>query len=224
VSGRDELLAQLDESAQLFMYPGLPNEYFALADMRLTAFRSDDEWLVVFETVGWSIRETGFDDLVFAFGNEVAKPGLQTAVPVVTGPGGESPWADDGEFRLDLHDLHVVVRGEEHELQPTDGDLQNAQVDDESMPEPARVIRLLAAKLPGALFLPDDELLEICGRAGLERLLQVDDWRQPDLIEDEQPSDIGCLRSLGDAVEAGDASRYECPEGQHNTHWTNWED
>jgi hypothetical protein len=219
---RDEILEQLDRSAELFMFPGLPNEYFAIARQRLTAFRSDDEWLLVFEVVGWGIKQAAFENLVTAFGNRLEQPGgIQKDVIVVTGPGGESPFDEHDELRLDLHDLHVAIRGHAHRLRPSEADLRAAGVDDEAMPAPARAIRLLAHTYPDEVLLSDDELLEACGRAGsgLERLLQLDGWRAPNLLESEKPSDVECLRSLAEAVAAGAADRYSCPEADWNTHW-----
>jgi hypothetical protein len=219
-----QLLEQLDEAAELFAFPGLPNSYFDLAGTRLTVFRSDDEWLAVFQTVGWANREARFEDLVTAYGNSLSKVGLQKAVEVVTGPDGEAPVSQDDDFVLDIHDLKVEVRGKAHELSPTDADLSAAEVDVDSMSEPARVIRLLAHQLGDELFLSDDELLELTGRAdaGLKPFIHADGWRQPDLVDDEVPSGLDCLRSLAEAIESGDADRYDCPEP--NSHWINWED
>jgi Family of unknown function (DUF7003) len=219
----EEILSQLDRSAEAFMYPGLPNEWFALALQRLTAFRSADEWLLVFEVVGWGMKQAAFENLVTAFGNRLEQPGgIQRDVVVVTGPDGESPWDEHDDFRLDLRDLRVEARGKAVHLKPSDADLAAAAVDDDAMPAPARVIRLLAHERPELLVLTDTELLEACGRAdaGLERFLQLDGWRQPDLLESEQPSDVECLRSLAEALAAGDAGRYACPEPDWNTHWT----
>lgn len=218
---RDELLARLDEAAEWFMFPGLPNEYFALADLRLTVFRSDEEWLTVFEAVGWSIRDAAFHNQVKAYGNRLEKQGLQAAIEVV-------PGAFDAEDRLqlDLDRLQVEIRGRRHELRPSAADLRKARVEDAAMPEPARVIRVLATLLGDELFLSDDELLEICGRAGagLTPFLKARGWRQPDLIDDEKPSDVACLQSLADAIAEGDPGRFDCAESEWNTQWWHWED
>ena len=219
---RGEVLEQLDRAAELFMFPGLPNEYFELALQRLTAFRSDEEWLLVFEVVGWGIKQAAFENLVTAFGNRLETPGgMQKSVVVVTGPDGASPWGAGDEFTLDLDDFTVEIRGHRHHVRPSEADLKAAGVDDASMPAPARVIRLLAHEYPDELVLTDDELLEACGRAGsgLKRFLRPEGWRIPNLLESEKPSDVDCLRSLADAVASGDAGRYVCPEEDWNTHW-----
>lgn len=221
-SWREEILAQLDRAAELFTYPGLPNEYFALAAQRVTAFRGPDEWLLVFQVVGWGIRQAAFENLVIAFGNHLENPGaVQADVVVVTSPGGESPFDDRDELRLGLEHLVVEIRGHRHELRPTLEQLRAAGVDGADMPGPARVVRLLAHEFAGEMFLADAELLVACGRdaVGLERLLELDAWRQPDLVALEQPSDIACLRSLADALATGDADRYTCPEQEWNTDW-----
>ena len=84
----DEILGQLDEAAERFALPGIPNEYYEHAALRMTAFRSDDEWLIVYEDVGWARRELEFQNTVSAFGNKVEEPGHQDDPAVVTRPGG----------------------------------------------------------------------------------------------------------------------------------------
>jgi hypothetical protein len=222
---RDEVLEKLDAAAELNMFPGQPNEYFALADMRMTAFRSDEEWLLVFEVVGWAKREFAFENQLTAFGNRLDQPKF-TAVEVVTKPGSDNPWADDGAFELDTSDLQFAVRGKSQSLKPTAADWRAAGVEDESMPQPARVIRLLADQFSRELFLSNDELLEAAGRSGsdLTPFLQEQHWRQPDIYEDERPSDVVCFQSLATALAEGDPSCYECSKSEWNTHWSNWED
>jgi hypothetical protein len=224
---RDQVLQQLDASAEAFTLPGIPNEYLAQAAQRLTVFRGDDEWLLVFQIVGWSKREDAFENLVTAYGNKVEDPGsIKLAEPVVTGPGGKSPWAEDGNFLLDVEHLEFEIRGRSHTLEPTAEDLRAAGVDDDTMPAPARVIRLIAHKFHDELFLSHAELLEACERADakLDVFLEVDGWVQPDLVEGEKPSEMPCLQSLAEAVEAGDASRFSCPKSDWNTHWSGLDD
>jgi uncharacterized protein DUF7003 len=142
---------------------------------------------------------------------------------------GEAPghplWDDDGNFKLGLSNFTVMVRGKTENYTPSEKDYARAGIRaDSAMSPPLRLIRFVAHLAPGRLFLSDEELLGAVGRKGsdLKRFLQVDDWHHPDPIEDEVPSNTPCLRSLAEALAAGDALRYDCPAGVRNVHWSNW--
>jgi hypothetical protein len=104
--------------------------------------------------------------------------------------------------------------------------LATARVDDDSMPAPARVIRLVASEAGEDLFLTDQELLDAAGRgdSDAELFVRSDGWRQPDIYASERPSEMDCFRSLANALAEGDRSLFACPESDWNTHWSNWEE
>ncbi len=56
---------------------------------------------------------------------------------------------------------------------------------------------------------------------GLPQVLLLDEWRHPDLVEDERPSDTDTFRQIAEVASTGDASKYKAPEPS-NTHWSNW--
>lgn len=55
----------------------------------------------------------------------------------------------------------------------------------------------------------------------LERILQLDEWHNPDPRVDELPSHLETFRQLADVLISGDVSKYR-PSELPNTHWRNW--
>ena len=218
----EEILSQMDAGAAGYNFPMLNNAYLRGAGIRLDAFSNPSEWLVVFQELAVSEKH-GLVNAVSAYGNRLAKPGLQEFVPL-TGPPpdeGEGPGLDPWDFTLS-------IRGRARRFTPGAADYEAAGVDPEAdnVPTSAKILRLLAAQMPDELYLSDDELLEVCGRAGagLKKFLRLEDWHHPDIADDEMPSASPCLRSLAHALALNDAGLYECPEADFNTHWSRWED
>jgi len=221
-----DILGQLDARDRDLDFPGLANVNYPLATARLTAFRGPDEWLIAFEIIAYAVKEGGFVNVVFAYGNRLEEPGWQTQIPVVTPAPNQPIWDRKGEFLLDLSDFQVEVRGSKQTFSPTANDYARAGIrPDSEMAPPLQLIRFLAYLRPGQLFLTDSELLEAVGAkdSKAQRFLQLDDWRHPDATEDERPSTSPCLRTLAKALAAGNASLYECSDQAKNTHWSNWD-
>lgn len=221
-----QILRQLDRYAEEFDFPMLDNVYVQLADVRLTAFRSPSEWLIVFEEVCLFQSHT-FMNAVSAYGNKVEEPGAQLAVDdVITPAPGHPIWDDEGNFMLDPTNFEIQINGQTQSFTPSREDYERASLDlDSDVPDAVNILRLLTAQMPDQFLLDDARLLEICGRndASLHRVLQLDDWYHPDVAADELPSENDCFRSLAKAIVEDDASSYSCPEESFNTHWSNWE-
>lgn len=73
-----QILKQLDKSFQEASFPNLStDEHGAYARSRLTAFRSEKEWLIVIEVLAYVCEAGKFLDMVYAYGNKVKKLGFQ---------------------------------------------------------------------------------------------------------------------------------------------------
>lgn len=205
------ILDVLDAHARAFDFPMPDNAYVEEADMRLTAFRGEEEWLIAFQEV-CVFQQRKTMNVVSAYGSHV--------------DGGPCSAAEDLVTPLALphvRDLDVCVARRRRRLRPAQEQLREAGIEDAGVPpSPIELLRLVCVLLPGELFFDDDELPERCGRPGLQRFLRCDDWRHPDLAADELPSRTPCLRSLAEALAAGDRERYRCPPELHNTHWSHW--
>lgn len=222
----ERILEQMDREAAEYHFPMLNNVYLRGADVRLTVYANVSEWLVVFQQIA-VMEERDFVNVVSAYGNQISKPGTQQVVLVVEAPAGGRIRDENEHLSLDMWDFTIVIKGLVRHFAPTAKDYADAGVDiDDDAPASAKILRLLAAQIPEDLFLSDDQLLRICDRfeAGLNKFLQLEDWRHPDLADDELPSQSPCLRSLAHALSVNDPDLYECSANSFNTHWSIWED
>lgn len=96
-----EILGTLDGFAADWRFPVLDNAYIFLADVRLHAYRSDTQWAIVIEQLGFNVREDAHEQINaagYAFGNA-----LRTGL--VLGP---QPTADADEPLFDADDSWCV--------------------------------------------------------------------------------------------------------------------
>ncbi|GAB3735727.1 hypothetical protein GCM10027598_62130 [Amycolatopsis oliviviridis] len=222
-----DIIPLLDEHAKSYDFPVLNNEDIDLAGVRLTAFRGEDEWLVVFEEIE-VFRRQRFANGVFAYGNKIAKSGSQGSDDLILGePLGSPPlWDDTGNFLLDPEDFRIRAchSGNEYHFTPSPREYERAGiVPDNHEHDAAKILRFLVNEIPAELYATDDRLLRTCGKTEpLARFTQLTGWRHPDVIDDELPSDSPCLQSLAAALIADDPAIYECAPEQWNTHWSAW--
>jgi hypothetical protein len=146
---------------------------------------------------------------------------------LVEAPPGRRIRDENERLSLNPFDLTIALMGRVRHVAPTPSDYAAAGVDvTDRSPASAKILRFLAATIPEQLFASDDELLEVCGRggAGLQKFLELDEWRHPDTADGELPSESPCLVSLARALSANDTALYECSAESFNTHWSNWEE
>lgn len=220
-----EILEELDGAAEDSEFPSLNSAMHAVADARLSTFRSSDDWLVVIEYLAFLTSGHTFANTIVAVGSGLDFPGTQRIDDTaVTKPNSASFWNDNGKFDLDLMNFEVSIRGNPKNFKLTSKDYESAGIDpDSKMPPEMQFLRVVAAKAPGEYFKPTEELPEICGQAGLEPFLILDEWQHPDIVNNEKPSEVECFKSLAEALASGKKNTYECPKNQHNVHWSNWD-
>jgi hypothetical protein len=215
--------------------PPIPPLDFAFARARLTAFRSQEEWLTVFELIGYN-SEIGFcmDD-VYAHGNKLRHGRQHFAKDLLFPPDEEEGFPvfeedEEGNILLAPLDFKVMIQGEWQHFTPTVEDYAQLGIDVqrqtiEQIDPVIKIMRFLAYTIPEELFLSDVELLEHLGRPrDLPRFLQLYEWHHPDYRRKEKPSDSPCLRSLAKALSHNNRTLYECSKELVNTHWSNWPD
>src|SRR5205823_2651741 len=71
-----------------------------------------------------------------------------------------------------------------------------------------------------ALVATDEEMDRLVPR-DLPLLLRLDEWRHPDLANDEWPSQTEAFRMIAAVLVHRDPKRYQ-PTEPPNTHWSNW--
>jgi hypothetical protein len=80
--------------------------------------------------------------------------------------------------------------------------------------------RYLAASMRDSVLATPQER-RVCVPSDLVQVLQVEEWRHPDLLKDERPSEVATFQVFAEILAGDDPARYKNPEAP-NTHWSNW--
>ncbi|MFG2440548.1 DUF7003 family protein [Streptomyces sp. NPDC048508] len=204
----EEILTQLDKSAAEFTFPDLGHGYFYAVDARMRLFCDLERWALIVETVGYNPRIANLVDVLHVFGNclTAGGPGFVNGdfLDRVENMGeidNEESYAGDAP---------VVVRGRPLTVDAGPG-------------EPLEdVFRRLVPEHRELLFADEDELRSrIPG--DLPKVLQLEEWHQPEIPSETLPSMSETYRQIAEVLASGDVSRYR-PSLSPNTHWTNWPD
>lgn len=236
-----EILEVLDRTAELFDFPMLDNGYIYLAAIRLSLFRSSDDWALVIERFGYSPRAylPSIDVMTFASRLHDRPPPAkgstiehqrqwQSLRPsnefVSFYPLADGDWIDVEDSESVAGDAaQIVVRDTPRALPALDEYLRHGiALEDPDRVRVFELCRYLAAVARGdVLARPDERRVNVIPE--LPQLLMLDEWHHPDLVSDERPSESETFRQLAEVIETGDATRYR-PTREPNTHWKYWPD
>ena len=223
-----QVVNQWEKSAKQGLFPYLStDEHGVFAGARLTTFRSNKEWLVVFELPAYVGEAGAFIDRIYAYGNKVKQH--VHWIEFLCPPPGDVVGSDQ-DWLPDLFDFRALLHGRLHRFTFTLEDYARAGVDlDEpiskspAMDRKAQVLRLLIYLYPKKMFLPESRLLEAVSRpTTLSLFLQTHEWQHPDPRAGETPGNSPCLRSLAQALAHNRPGLYRCPRDMVNTHWSQW--
>lgn len=221
----DEVLGKLDSAARDSLFPIFDNLYFPAASMRLTAFRDNAEWLIVFEALVFSDPEDSFLSMVYGYGNKMPKSGLiNNSVRTLFKRAGDQSLRDgDGKFAIDFYNFEIEVLGKSRYFNLSSSSYSDNNINLVDEGEPAFKLLCMLTKLVGKDFYrSNNELLEACNRINVPIFLQLDEWNHPDLTNGDRPSDNVCLQNFARAISTGQTEIYTCPE-EINTSWPSWE-
>ncbi len=225
----NNIFEDLDKHASEFNFPILDNAYIKFAAARLTAFRGSQDWLVVFEVLGFSEREVAFINDIYAYGSCVDRAGLVgEESPIRSSP--EQPLfdAETNEGIADWRHWTARVGDDEMSFSPTRNDYAEASIAINR--EPGRgslseieLLRFLFHRLGETrLFLPDNALLSRFPKCkGLAKFIQTTQWQHPDVAAGEKPSMNVSIHSLVEALSQRTPSLFN--HGHPNTHWKLWQ-
>ncbi|MCA9569568.1 MAG: hypothetical protein KC656_17095 [Myxococcales bacterium] len=208
-----EILAILDACADAYTFPMLDNGYVYLAATRLTLFRSATDWGLTIEVVGFNPRAGAPYLCVHAFGSDLRNRDTRDdyvsdeayrhylAKEPFDQPRFFHPiddaWQDEEEHELvRLGATTALIRGTPADLpSPERCEALGIEL---SMPPRLRTfeaLRGLAATHRASLLATETELRHAFAD-DLERVLQLDDWRHPDVANDERPSGSATFEML----------------------------
>ncbi len=202
------------------------------ASARLTSFRSQDEWLTMFEIIGFDTEAGSCLNDIHAHGNKIPRSKYwfshQVIDPLEDSP--SYPWFETdilGNSTINPLDFTVEVKGEvrSYSLKTEDYQRYGIELGNPDVDALTKILRYLCSSAPDDVFLTNQEQLQLVGRpADLPVFIQLDDWYHPDYRSGERMEDSPCLRSLAEALSAGKPDLYECAQKLHNTHWSNWDE
>jgi hypothetical protein len=233
----DEILAALDDTG--YRFPMLDNGYYYPAAARLALFRSTRDWALVLEIAGYSPRfarpTVQIDTFASRMGSRRKKDRYESIARylqyILLRPhheidfvdlldGGDAQDVDDDE-RIAVDATHVVLRGLEVAVPPREAYAAHGI----ELAEPDRVqayelLRYLAAiERDRVLATPEEQRRRV--RPEMDKILQLEDWHHPDVIQGVKPSESEAFQQLARVLATGDLRHY-APTEAPNTHWSNW--
>lgn len=231
------ILDVLDQSAKGFTFPMLDNGYFYLAASRLSLFRSNEHWAIVFEIFGFSPREghpsLGITTIASQLhGRNKPEDYVSNAAYenyLKNNPNWEmrSLWPISDDDWMDQDNPEQVGKWEKLKIREEVLDLPDnaaytiAGIDLEG-DDPAvfELCRYLAHICPEALLATESER-----RASIppdmKQVMMFDEWHHPDLANGQLPSQTKTFQSLATVLKKNDPALFDTPEAANN-HWRNW--
>jgi len=222
-------LKDLDKHAFEFNFPALDNAYVDMAATRLTAFKSETDWIIVFEVLGFSNREGIFVDDIYAFGSSLVKEGFISSTPVMD-PLPEHPFVDPytEAWIADWANWAIIVRSKLYKFSPSRDEYIAAGIDVPSEGGPGslreeQIMRFFIYKEGASeLFMQQAELRdELKISAEMAIFAQTEHWQHPDVVGGEKPSDNISIKSLLVALDLNSPSEFH--KGRPNTNWKLWD-
>ena len=221
-----DILSQLDACAAKYTFPMLDNGYVYLADVRLSAYRTEQLWCMIIEVLGSDFRSGGVFNSLYRFGNCFSEsPGLANdcILPVMDDPGNDMLFDED---RWDLLDETGTLRIRDKQVpyDVTPEALVRHGIEEEEMDgEAASVTELVRSLVPEhrALLLATEEELTHRVQVEVPLILRLGEWNHPNLAVGELPSISETFSMIADVLVSGDPALYQ-PTLPPNTHWKNW--
>jgi hypothetical protein len=218
----------------------LDNGYVYLAATRLSLHFSPLDWALVIEVFGYSPRAGAPDVHVHTFASHLHdRDGRERYVSdeayrnyLQLNPHNESRffWPCDGAFQdpecdelVDVSALELSVRGQPVPLpHPSSYSAVGVSLECPPRVQVFELCRYLSATRRDQVLASEAER-RVSVLPDMREILVLDEWRHPDLLNNERPSTSPTFQSLARALALGDPSLY-VPSPDPNTHWRHWPD
>jgi hypothetical protein len=235
----ESILSVLDRCCEACTFPMLDNGYVYLAATRLSLHRSVTNWAMVIEVFGFSPRAGLPDTGIHTFAERlhdrnrpesyVAREAYERYL--ANNPHNEfrsffpidkGPWqdAENDEF-VSKNATEVMVRGGALSLASFEEYLHHGV--ELEQPPGIQVFELcrLLADIAREQILANPQERRVSVVPDMIQILQVEEWRHPNVVDGERPSESETFQQFARVLAAGDAGLYH-PSRQPNTHWRNW--
>jgi hypothetical protein len=221
-----DILNQLDQCAEDFTFPMLDNGYVYPAGTQLSAYRDTEHWVLIIEIIGFNPRaggHNGISNAVHIFGNSLNFPvGLQNENFIYFSEDDTIPTFDDEDDSLINHNCKsFLLRNEVTEVIHNETSYKTAGIDlNAEGIQVYEFLRLLDVLYHKKLVATDEEISTKIPY-NLPKILTLQDWNHPDLVNGEMPSNCETFIQIAKLLETGEAKSYS-PTKAPNTHWGNW--
>lgn len=214
-----EILKQLDDMAEDYEFPILDNYNFDLAQSRLSVFKKNRQWLLIFEIVGYAPE--GFQNILYAFGNCLNKKGIIIGVDDIVSLHKHSSLFDaQGNFVVNPFDIQVKIMDKKVMLNPTKEDYEKVNIDVSNF-NPTKLIRFLSTHYQTKLWLDEGTIFSEVGlNSPLPLFFRTEEWNHADISSGEKPSENEFFKQLAVAIENDDPTIIQIKNP--NTHWSHW--
>lgn len=216
----EKTLETLDRYAEDFDFPVLDNYNFDLAQSRISVFREEDKWLIVFEVVGVDAN-LEISNNFYVYSNSMRQQGFFSCFDEILTLVNEEYWYDDEDhFLVDPFHMELLLKGERITLTPTVEEYKRLGIETDSF-HPTKLIRFLTSKYKEKFWVnPSDILDETNAEFKPNLFYQTEEWEHPDISEDQKPSESIFFQSLAKAIELNNVNLITV--GKVNNDWTNW--
>lgn len=213
----NEILHVLDSYAEDFDFPVLDNYNFDLAQCRLSVFKDEENWLIVFEILGVDKNQNISNDL-YVYGSVVEEQGLIIGLDdIVTLADKGELFDDDAQFLVNPFQLGLIVNKKPVVLEPQTKDYAQLGIAPEPF-NPTKLARFLSAHCKEKFWLSTSDVFQKSDAVISPPLFyQTEEWEHTD---EEKPSENQFFQGLAKAIEQNDKSIIHA--GNPNTHWSNW--
>ena len=235
-----DILSILDACCDAYTFPMLDNGYVYLAATRLSLYRSSADWAMVIEVFGFSPRAGLPDNAIQTFASVlyerdppdryVDRSSYQKYLARnphnefrAVHPIEDGPWQNEEEETVAENADGLILRGRGIPL-PKASDYKEHGIELEKPPhvQVFELCRLLAATHRAEVLATETER-GVSVLPEMKQILQLEEWRHPDLLNDERPSTSDTFRQLAEVLITGEVARYR-PSPSPNTHWKHWPD
>ena len=245
----DKILAHLGTYLRsLPPYLDMLEEYYEVADQRMTVFRSPRHWVLFFEFVLYDARADEFMVNLWAFGDclndynggEERQEGNGLLWQFTRQPFASCSRTARGSFKARRNRFSILFKGECLKFKPTAEQyaaagikFTRAQQAPDAMLTPAQLLRFLCHHLDHPFFAGEDSLrsiIDACRRQRLAPLwhemallLQTREWRHPNIEEMAEPAAWEPFQILARTIATGDLTEWQAQNpATFNTHWSHW--
>ncbi|MEY1556777.1 hypothetical protein AB3Y40_14180 [Yoonia sp. R2331] len=231
------ILGVLDRSAEAFMFPMLDNGYVYLAASRMSLFRSDEHWAIVFEIFGFSPR-AGHPDLaivtISSKPSDRDKPSDYASDEAYNHyleynpywdmrnfwPISNDDWIDKDNPEIVSEQGEIVLRGTSLKIPQSSAYATTGVVLKEEQPTVFELCRYLAYHHREAILAVNTER-RVSVLPEMKQIMLLNEWHHPDLINGQFPSQTTTFQQLARVLESNAPELYSTEESANN-HWRNW--